>query len=105
MLRPGGHGGCGCLAEQRGERCRDGDGRVSQAQERGSGGVDGDVVQGELGDAEGRLGEQQDRPVHGVGMASRPLPRVHGMRKDLHGEGQAYGRSAERKRVPHPLGT
>jgi hypothetical protein len=52
----------------------------------------------------GRL-RSQDRPAHGVGMASRPLPRVHGMRKDLHGEGQAYGRSAERKRVPHPLGT
>ena len=34
-----------------------------------------------------------------------PLPRVHGMQDDLHGEGQAYGRSAERKRVPHPLGT
>jgi len=78
LLRPGGHGGCGCLAAQRGERCRDGDGRVSQAQERGSGGVDGDVVQGELGDAEGRLGEQQDRPVHGVGMASRPLPESTG---------------------------
>lgn len=35
------------------------DGRVSQAQERGPGGVDGDVVQDELGDAGGRLGEQQ----------------------------------------------